>query len=86
MLRPASLRHAAVASATAFSLSPATAYAEFHGRHRQLQATRSSCAPQEISNHPEVIRRLGVLAMNGMIEADIYGNVNSTHIMGIEHP
>jgi succinyl-CoA:acetate CoA-transferase len=38
--------------------------------------------PQEISNNPEVIRRLGVIAMNGMIEADIYGNVNSTHIMG----
>ncbi|MCC6498073.1 MAG: propionyl-CoA--succinate CoA transferase, partial [Propionibacteriaceae bacterium] len=38
--------------------------------------------PQEISNHPEMIRRLGVIACNGMIEADIYGNVNSTHIMG----
>lgn len=38
--------------------------------------------PQEISNHPELIRRLGCLAMNGLIEADIYGNVNSTHIMG----
>ena len=38
--------------------------------------------PQEISNHPEVIRRLGVIAMNGLIEADIYGNVNSTHIRG----
>ncbi|MDR1888488.1 MAG: propionyl-CoA--succinate CoA transferase, partial [Zoogloeaceae bacterium] len=38
--------------------------------------------PQEISNHPEIIRRLGVISMNGMIEADIYGNVNSTHIMG----
>jgi succinyl-CoA:acetate CoA-transferase len=38
--------------------------------------------PQEISNHPEVVRRLGCLAMNGMIEADIYGNVNSTHVMG----
>jgi succinyl-CoA:acetate CoA-transferase len=37
---------------------------------------------QEISNHPELVRRLGVLAMNGMIEADIYGNVNSTHVMG----
>lgn len=37
---------------------------------------------EEISNHPELIRRLGVLAMNGMIEADIYGNVNSTHVMG----
>ena len=38
--------------------------------------------PQEISNHPEVIRRLGVIAGNGMIEADIYGNAYSTHIMG----
>ena len=38
--------------------------------------------PQEISNHPELIRRLGCLAMNGAIEADIYGNINSTHLMG----
>ena len=38
--------------------------------------------PQEITNHAEIIRRLGVIAMNGMIEADIYGNVNSTHVMG----
>jgi len=37
---------------------------------------------QQISNNPGIIRRLGVIAMNGMIEADIYGNVNSTHIMG----
>lgn len=37
--------------------------------------------PQEISNNPEVIRRLGIIAMNTAIEADIYGNVNSTHIM-----
>ena len=38
--------------------------------------------PQEISNNPEIIRRLGVMAMNAMIEADMYGNVNSTHVMG----
>ena len=38
--------------------------------------------PQEISNNPEVARRLGVIAMNTAIEMDIYGNVNSTHIMG----
>jgi succinyl-CoA:acetate CoA-transferase len=37
---------------------------------------------QEISNNPEIIRRLGVIAMNAMIEGDIYGNVNSTHMMG----
>lgn len=38
--------------------------------------------PQEISNNPEIARRIGVIAMNTAIEVDIYGNVNSTHIMG----
>ena len=38
--------------------------------------------PQEISNSPEVARRIGVIAMNTAIEVDIYGNVNSTHICG----
>lgn len=37
---------------------------------------------QSISNHPEIVRRLGLLSTNGMIEADIYGNINSTHLMG----
>lgn len=38
--------------------------------------------PQEISNHPEVIRRLGLIAINGALEVDIYGNINSTHVSG----
>jgi len=38
--------------------------------------------PQEISNHPELIRRLGVIATNTALEFDIYGNVNSTHVLG----
>lgn len=38
--------------------------------------------PMEISNNPEVIRRLGVIAINTAIEVDIYGHVNSTNIMG----
>ena len=69
-----------VASATAFSLSPDAA-AHLNDR---MEAFRSKIIlrPQEISNHPELIRRLGCIAMNGMIEADIYGNVNSTHLMG----
>ncbi|MDD5247699.1 MAG: acetyl-CoA hydrolase/transferase family protein [Rhodocyclaceae bacterium] len=67
-------------SATAFSLSSG-ALAELN---TDLARFKDSIIlrPQEISNHPEVIRRLGVIAMNGMIEADIYGNVNSTHVMG----
>ena len=68
------------ASATALSLSP-DALAKLNGdlaSYRQKIILRT----QEITNHPEVIRRLGVIAMNGLIEADIYGNVNSTHISG----
>ena len=38
--------------------------------------------PQNISNTPGLIRRLGVIAINTAIEFDIYGNVNSTHIAG----
>jgi len=69
-----------MASATAFSLGE-DGLAELHA---DVAAYRDKIIlrPLEISNHPEVIRRLGCLAMNGMIEADIYGNVNSSHIMG----
>ncbi|MDL9935981.1 acetyl-CoA hydrolase/transferase family protein [Gordonia sp. ABSL1-1] len=68
------------ASATALALSEVgladlNANIAFYRDHITLR-------PQEISNHPEVVRRLGVIAMNGMLEADIYGNVNSTHVMG----
>jgi acetyl-CoA hydrolase len=38
--------------------------------------------PQEITNSPEIVRRLGILSVNTAIEVDIAGNVNSTHIMG----
>ena len=67
-------------SATSFSLS-SEAVARFHRDAAEYQ-DRIVLRPQEISNHPEVIRRLGCLAMNGAVEADLYGNVNSTHLMG----
>lgn len=70
----------AIASATAFSLSPEAA--EEFNTNAATYRERIVLRPQEISNHPEIVRRLGVLAMNGIIEADIYGNVNSTHLMG----
>ncbi|MCH5138491.1 acetyl-CoA hydrolase/transferase family protein [Clostridiaceae bacterium UIB06] len=38
--------------------------------------------PQEISNNAEIVRRLGIIAINTALEVDIYGNVNSTHVMG----
>lgn len=69
-----------VASATAFSLSPEAA--ERMNDKASFYREKIVLRPQEISNNPEVIRRIGVVSCNGLIEADLYGNVNSTHIMG----
>jgi succinyl-CoA:acetate CoA-transferase len=77
MLRSGKMRDA---SATALSLSPDAA--RYFNDHIEEFKDRIVLRPQEISNHPEIIRRLGVISMNGMIEADIYGHVNSTHVMG----
>ncbi|MGB8931794.1 MAG: succinate CoA transferase [Anaeromyxobacteraceae bacterium] len=68
------------ASACALTLS-SDGQARFR---RDLDALRERIVlrPQDVSNNPEIIRRLGCIAMNGFIEADIYGHVNSTHIVG----
>lgn len=68
------------ASATALSFSP-EALQRFNDNIEILRS-KIILRPQEITNHPELIRRLGIIGMNAMIEADIFGNVNSTHIMG----
>ena len=69
-----------MASATAFSLSPERA--AWFNDNADYFRDKLILRPQDISNNPELVRRLGCIAMNGLIEADIYGNVNSTHIMG----
>ena len=38
--------------------------------------------PQELSNNPEIVRRLGLITINTALEADIFGNINSTHVVG----
>lgn len=68
------------ASATSLTLSPPLlkeVYADL-----DFFKQRILLRPQEISNHPEVVRRLGIISINTAIEADIWGNVNSTHVMG----
>ena len=44
--------------------------------------SRTLLRPQEISNSPEIVRRLGLISINTAIEVDITGNVNSTHVLG----
>lgn len=52
--------------------------------YRDLESFRGRILlrPQEISNNPEIVRRLGIISINTALELDIYGNVNSTHVMG----
>jgi len=45
-------------------------------------APRIVLRPQELTNNPGIIRRLGVIGMNTAIEVDIYGHANSTHVGG----
>lgn len=68
------------ASGTALTPSPEGA-AKYYPRLRDFR-DRLVLRPQEISNHPEVIRRLGVISMNTALEVDIYGHVNSTLACG----
>jgi succinate CoA transferase len=48
----------------------------------QFFAPRLVLRPQEISNNPAVVRQLGVIALNTALEVDLYGHVNSTHVLG----
>ena len=68
------------ASGSSITLSPEKSRQVFRDfeRYRDKLVLR----PQEVSNHPEVIRRLGIIAINTALEADIYGNINSTHVLG----
>jgi succinate CoA transferase len=52
--------------------------------YRDLEQFRGKLLlrPQEISNNPEIVRRLGIISINTALELDLYGNVNSTHVMG----
>ena len=50
--------------------------------HMDFFRSRIVLRPQEISNNPEVARRLGLITINTALEADIYGNINSTHVCG----
>ncbi|MDJ0389424.1 succinate CoA transferase [Roseomonas sp. E05] len=66
------------ASASSITLGQRQDVLRDFGRYRSRVVLR----PQEITNAAEVLRRLGVLALNSALEVDIYGNVNSTHVNG----
>lgn len=68
------------ASGCAFTPSPKVW--QMYKEDPQLYNKSIVLRPLDISNSPEVIRRLGVISMNTPLEFDIYGQANSTHVMG----
>ncbi len=68
--------------ASASSITVSEQYYQHFIHHFMNYKDRIVLRPQNISNAAEVIRRLGVIAINTAIEFDLYGNINSTHIMG----
>jgi propionyl-CoA:succinyl-CoA transferase len=70
------------ASTTSLTLTPEMLQRVYE--NMDFFAPRIVLRPQEISNHPGVVLRLGVIAMNTALEMDIYGNVNSSHVFGTD--
>lgn len=72
-----------VTGASASSLTVSRTSLEKIYDNMDFFASRIVLRPQEISNNPEIIRRLGVIALNVGLEFDIYGHANSTHVAGV---
>ncbi len=67
-------------SGAAFALSP-DGLKRFYGNWERY-VRKAVMRPSQITNHPELIRRLGLIAMNTPVELDIYGHANSTMLGG----
>jgi acetyl-CoA hydrolase len=70
------------ASTTSLTLSPTKL--KFLYEHLDEFGPKIVMRPQELSNNPGVVRRLGVITTNTALEVDIYGHANSTHVAGTQ--
>ncbi|MGA7723651.1 MAG: succinate CoA transferase [Opitutaceae bacterium] len=77
LMRSGKVRFASGCSLTVTNAVLRDIYANF-----EFFRSRFLLRPQEISNSPEIVRRLGIISVNTAIEVDIAGNVNSTHVLG----
>lgn len=71
-----------IAHASGSAFTPSPLVRSMYEAEPELYQDKIILRPLDISNHPEVIRRLGVIALNTPLEFDIYGQANSTHVMG----
>ena len=70
--------------ASGCAYTPSAHVKELLAEDPQKYLSKIILRPLDISNNPEVIRRLGVIALNTALEVDIYGNENSTHAGGTQ--
>ncbi|MDR0647678.1 MAG: succinate CoA transferase [Puniceicoccales bacterium] len=68
------------ASATALTVT--NTWFQHIYNHWDFYKSKLVLRPEEITNHPEIIQRIGLLSLNTALEVDCFGNVNSTHICG----
>lgn len=69
-----------VASGAAMTLSPACQ--QLFKANLDNWRSKFIIRQMEISNSAGIARRLGIIAMNTALEVDLFGNVNSTHVLG----
>lgn len=68
------------ATATSVRFSP-DGFKRFYDNWESYQ-NKLLLRSQQVSNSPEIIRRLGVIGMNTPVEVDMYAHANSTCVMG----
>ncbi len=71
-----------VSQASGCAFTPSPNVWKMYNENPDLYRKSIVLRPLDISNNPEVIRRLGVISINTPLEFDIYGQANSTHVMG----
>ncbi|KAF8993381.1 acyl-CoA carboxylate CoA-transferase [Cyathus striatus] len=68
------------ATATSIRFSP-EGFEHFYAKWHDYK-DRLLLRSQQVANSPEIIRRLGIIAMNTPLEVDIYAHANSTNALG----
>ncbi|KAF9037017.1 hypothetical protein BDZ89DRAFT_1090770 [Hymenopellis radicata] len=68
------------ATATSIRFSP-DGFDHFY-KNWETYKNRLLLRSQQVANSPEIIRRLGIIAMNTPLEVDIYAHANSTNALG----
>lgn len=76
------IRSGNIRAASGCAFTPSPEVWEMFRAEPELYRKSIVLRPLDISNSPEVIRRLGVIAINTPLEFDIYGQANSTHVLG----